>query len=82
MAFRGADTKQRLKGGHWYLPSIESENKLVQIDLKIFWFNAVVSSHKPGLEVGKDSMDVRRQSARTLRRVLDFDNMPVNNPAT
>ncbi len=52
---------------HRRVAPVEAKYKLVQIALEILRLNAVMRSVEPGLEVAKDSVDVRSNPMRSFR---------------
>lgn len=56
---------------HRCVAPVEVQYKLVQIALEILRLNAVMRSVEPGLEVAKDSVDVRSNPMRAFRRADD-----------
>ena len=63
MGARGKAEKG-LEGRHRGAPPVETKGELVQVGLEVIVTDAVVGAAKPGLEVAKDSVDVRSLAAR------------------
>src|SRR4051812_1512735 len=50
------DAEERAKGGVSSAASVEAEDELVEIGLKVFSAQAVIDAERPALEIGEDAM--------------------------
>ena len=75
--FLGRDPEQGLECRHRRVAPVDAKDTLAQIALEILQLNAVLRSVAPGLEVAKDSVDVRSNPMRSFRSADDPNAMCV-----
>src|SRR6266849_1197820 len=71
------EPQQGLERGHRGAPAVEPKGELVQVGLEVIVTDAVMGAPQPGLEVAKDSVDVRQELRRPLGGALGAGAMPV-----
>src|SRR5215213_4611764 len=80
------DAEERAKGGVSSAASVEAEDELVEIGLKVFSAQAVIDAERPALEIGEDAMgpgqhDMGGDAADDMRIVRDAGSTRVPGPA-
>src|SRR5215212_8500407 len=80
------EAEQALEGGGWRTPSIETEDELVKVGLKMLLAQAVIDAQTPALGVGEHAMHPRQHEMGGHRSdhlgvVLDVLERGVTGPA-
>src|SRR5215213_2638938 len=80
------DAEERAKGGVSSAASVEAEDELVEIGLKVFATQAVIDAERPALEIGEDAMgpgqhDMGGHATDDMRIVGDAGSTGVPGPA-
>src|SRR3954462_5049662 len=83
---RRGDTEERAEGGVSSAASVEAEDELVEIGLKVFAAQAVIDAERPALEIGKDAVgpgqhDMGGHAADDMRIVGDAGSTGIPRPA-